>query len=77
MPCMLAGSWSAHSFSDECQNKYGNSNAWRYCTAVFDLLSIAAVIDGEIFCVHGGLSPDVAQIDQVREYIYIYIIMHF
>ena len=28
---------------DECQNKYGNANAWRYCTRVFDLLTVAAV----------------------------------
>lgn len=34
---------------DECQNKYGNVNAWRYCTRVFDLLTIAAVAPNNIF----------------------------
>ena len=30
-------------YTDECQNKYGNANAWKYCCKVFDLLAVAAV----------------------------------
>jgi diadenosine tetraphosphatase ApaH/serine/threonine PP2A family protein phosphatase len=50
---------------DECQNKYGSANAWRYCCAVFDLMPVAAVIEGTVLCVHGGLSPDLPTIDQI------------
>ena len=33
---------------------------------MFDFLSLAAVIGGSIFCVHGGLSPEVHLLDEVR-----------
>ena len=55
-----------YGFYDECMRKYGNVNAWRYCTDVFDYLTLAASIDGQVLCVHGGLSPDIRTIDQIR-----------
>ena len=55
-----------YGFYDECQRKYGNANAWRWCTDVFDYLTLSAVIDGKVLCVHGGLSPDIRTLDQVR-----------
>ena len=39
---------------------------YRYCTEIFDYLSLSAIIDGRIFCVHGGLSPSIQTLDQIR-----------
>uniref|UniRef100_A0A0G4IC55 Serine/threonine-protein phosphatase n=1 Tax=Chromera velia CCMP2878 TaxID=1169474 RepID=A0A0G4IC55_9ALVE len=55
-----------YGFYDECVRKYGNMNPWKYCTDVFDYLTIAALVDGQVLCLHGGLSPDVKFIDQMR-----------
>ena len=55
-----------YGFYEEINKKYGNTNAWGYFTDLFDYLPIAALIEGKILCVHGGLSPHLTTVDQIR-----------
>ncbi|CAK80669.1 unnamed protein product (macronuclear) [Paramecium tetraurelia] len=55
-----------YGFYDEIVRKYGNANPWRYFTDVFDYLPLGALVDGKVLCVHGGLSPELRTIDQIR-----------
>lgn len=55
-----------YGFYDECVKKYGSINVWKYCTDVFDYLTIGALIENSYFCIHGGLSPCFNKIDELR-----------
>ena len=54
-----------YGFYDECLQKYGNVNIWKYFVDLFNFLPLTAVIDSQIFCVHGGLSPSLEILDHI------------
>ena len=55
-----------YGFYDECLRKYGNANVWKYFTDLFDFLPLTALIENQIFCLHGGLSPSIDTLDNIR-----------
>lgn len=55
-----------YGFYDECLRKYGNPNVWKYFTDLFDYLPLTALIENTIFCLHGGLSPSIDSLDNIR-----------
>jgi serine/threonine-protein phosphatase 2A catalytic subunit len=46
--------------------KYGNTNVWKYFTDVFNYLPVTAVVENNFFCLHGGLSPHIDTLDNIR-----------
>ncbi|KAF8461399.1 serine/threonine-protein phosphatase 4 catalytic subunit [Kalaharituber pfeilii] len=60
------GVTQSYGFYTECHRKYGNANVWHYFTDMFDFLTLSVVINNDIFCVHGGLSPSIHSIDQIK-----------
>lgn len=39
---------------------------WKIFSDCFNCLPVAAVIDDKILCMHGGLSPDLSKLDQIK-----------
>lgn len=54
-----------YGFYDECKRRF-NIKVWKIFCDLFNKLPFCAVIDDKIFCVHGGLSPEVSNLEQIR-----------
>ncbi|KAD5960504.1 hypothetical protein E3N88_11976 [Mikania micrantha] len=57
-----------YGFYDECLRKYGNASVWKIFTDLFDYFPLTALVESEIFCLHGGLSPSIETLDNIRNF---------
>ena len=55
-----------YGFYDECKRRC-NIKVWKSFIDTFNCLPIAAIVAGKIFCVHGGLSPSLSHMDDIRQ----------
>ena len=50
---------------DEVFRKYKSFEVWHILTDMFNYIPLAALIENQMFCTHGGLSPEILTIDQI------------
>jgi serine/threonine-protein phosphatase PP1 catalytic subunit len=62
-----------YGFYDECnlcfnkgKRKY-SLKIWKYFTDVFNCLPLSALIEDKIFCMHGGISPELTRINKIMK----------
>ncbi|KAF2007530.1 serine/threonine-protein phosphatase PP-Z [Amniculicola lignicola CBS 123094] len=55
-----------YGFYDECKRRC-NIKVWKAFVDTFNCLPIAAIVAQKIFCVHGGLSPSLSHMDDIRQ----------
>jgi serine/threonine-protein phosphatase 2A catalytic subunit len=56
-----------YGFYDECLRIYGNANVWKHFTDLFDYLPLTALVEKQIFCLHGGLSPCIDALSNIMD----------
>ncbi|KAF9134403.1 hypothetical protein BGW39_007155 [Mortierella sp. 14UC] len=54
-----------YGFYDECKRRT-SIKMWKAFVDVFNCLPLAAIVANKIFCVHGGLSPSLGTMDDIR-----------
>ncbi|KAK7244582.1 hypothetical protein RIF29_39406 [Crotalaria pallida] len=57
-----------YGFYDECLRKYGSANVWKIFTDLFDYFPLTALVESEMFCLHGGLSPSIETLDNIHNF---------
>ncbi|ONK63337.1 uncharacterized protein A4U43_C07F14010 [Asparagus officinalis] len=55
-----------YGFYDECKRRF-NVRLWKIFTDCFNCLPVVALIDHKVLCMHGGLSPELNNLEQINE----------
>eukprot|EP00980_Cylindrotheca_fusiformis_P018490 scaffold6124_cov122-Cylindrotheca_fusiformis.AAC.9 len=59
-----AGINRIYGFYDECRRRF-SVKMWKQFCNTFNCLPCCAVVDDKIICMHGGLSPELSQMEQI------------
>jgi serine/threonine-protein phosphatase PP1 catalytic subunit len=55
-----------YGFYDECKKRY-NVKLWKLFCDTFNCLPVAALVDEKILCMHGGISPQLQDLEQINK----------
>ena len=55
-----------YGFYDDCKRRY-SVKLWKLFIDMFNCLPISACIDDKILCMHGGISPELFSLDQLKK----------
>jgi len=54
-----------YGFYEECKRRY-SVKVWKMFSDCFNCMPVCALIDDKILCMHGGLSPDLVDLDRIN-----------
>lgn len=54
-----------YGFFDECKRRF-SVRIWKQFSDTFNCMPVAALVEKRILCMHGGLSPELKNLDQIR-----------
>ncbi|KAH8290908.1 hypothetical protein KR054_007035 [Drosophila jambulina] len=54
-----------YGFYDECKRRY-TVKLWKAFVDCYDCMPVSAIVGDRIFCVHGGLSPELKTLDDIK-----------
>jgi len=55
-----------YGFYDECKRRY-NIKMWKMFCDTFNCLPPAALIEDKVLCMHGGISPELGHLSQIKD----------
>ena len=55
-----------YGFYSEVMKLYGDESIWKLFNEVFSYMPLVAVVNDEIFCVHGGISPRIKTLQEIK-----------